>query len=153
MKRVFEISFHSWILIHCPERLENKLKIIFCNYASCMLSSIASYWIPVNVGKYSQYWFSTWFAAVRQQAISWANVDPYIPRHMASLGHNYLIYCRLLKFTVKKYTNFTRSSLLSMAIHVPCLMAWVLVNVNTVFRETVLSLQWEFTFWVCIFLL
>ena len=29
--------------------------------------------------------------AVRQQAITWANVDPYLCRHMASLGHNELI--------------------------------------------------------------
>ena len=30
------------------------------------------------------------FGAVRQQAITWANVDPDPCRHMASLGHNEL---------------------------------------------------------------
>ena len=32
-----------------------------------------------------------WLGAVRQQAITWANVDPDLCRHMASLGHNELI--------------------------------------------------------------
>ena len=31
------------------------------------------------------------FIAVRQQAITWANVDPYLCWHMVSLDHNELI--------------------------------------------------------------
>ena len=31
-----------------------------------------------------------WLGAVRQQAITWAIVDPDLCRHMASLGHNEL---------------------------------------------------------------
>ena len=38
----------------------------------------------------SQYWFRWWLGAVRQQAITWANVDPDLCRHMASLGPNEL---------------------------------------------------------------
>ena len=38
----------------------------------------------------SQHRFRWWLGAVRQQAITWANVDPYLCRHMASLGHNEL---------------------------------------------------------------
>ena len=37
-----------------------------------------------------QLWFRLWLGAVRQQAITWANVDPDFCRHMASLGHNEL---------------------------------------------------------------
>ena len=33
----------------------------------------------------SQHWFREWLGAVRQQAIAWANVDPDLCRHMASL--------------------------------------------------------------------
>ena len=36
----------------------------------------------------SQHWFRSWLGAVRQQAISWANVDPDLCRHMLSLGPN-----------------------------------------------------------------
>ena len=35
----------------------------------------------------NQHWF---IGAVRQQAITWANVDPDLCRHMVSLGHNEL---------------------------------------------------------------
>ena len=32
-----------------------------------------------------------WFGAIRQQAITWAHVDPVLCRHMVSLGLNELI--------------------------------------------------------------
>ena len=38
----------------------------------------------------SQHWFMKWLGAIRQQAIFWANVDPGLYRHRASLGHNEL---------------------------------------------------------------
>ena len=41
----------------------------------------------------AQHWFRQWLGAIRQQAITWANVDPDICRHMASLGHNELTHC------------------------------------------------------------
>ena len=31
-----------------------------------------------------------WLGAIRQQAFTWANVDPDLRRHMASLGHSEL---------------------------------------------------------------
>ena len=36
----------------------------------------------------SQQWFRQWLGAVKQQAITWANVDPDLLRPMASLCHN-----------------------------------------------------------------
>ena len=38
----------------------------------------------------SQHWFRWWLSAVRQQAITWVNVDPDLCRHMVSLGHSEL---------------------------------------------------------------
>ena len=32
-----------------------------------------------------------WYVAVRQQAITWTNVEPDLCRHKASLGHNELM--------------------------------------------------------------
>ena len=40
----------------------------------------------------SQHWFRLWLGALRQQAITWANVDPDLCRHMVSLGHNELTH-------------------------------------------------------------
>ena len=37
-----------------------------------------------------QHWIRWWLGAVRQQAITWANVDPDLCRHVVSLGHNEL---------------------------------------------------------------
>ena len=37
-----------------------------------------------------QYLFRKWLGALKQQAITWANVDPHLCRHMVSLGHNKL---------------------------------------------------------------
>ena len=38
----------------------------------------------------SQHWFRLWLGAVRQQAITWTNVDQVLWCHMPSLGHNEL---------------------------------------------------------------
>ena len=38
----------------------------------------------------SQHWVRKWLGAIRQQAITCANVDPDLCRHMVSLGHNEL---------------------------------------------------------------
>ena len=37
-----------------------------------------------------QHWFRSWFGAVKQQVITWANVDPVFCCHMATLGLNEL---------------------------------------------------------------
>ena len=38
----------------------------------------------------SQHWFGYWLGAVRQQSITWANIDTDLCHHMASLSHNEL---------------------------------------------------------------
>ena len=53
------------------------------------LPSGDNHWTSLMV---SQHWFRWWIGAVRQQAITWANVDPDFCRHMASLGHLIRIY-------------------------------------------------------------
>ena len=45
------------------------------------------YWSIFTISKH---WFRQWLGAVSQQAITWANVDQDLCRHMASLGHNEL---------------------------------------------------------------
>ena len=44
----------------------------------------------------SQHWFRLWLDAIRQQSTTWANVDPDLCRHMASLGSNGLMHCGLV---------------------------------------------------------
>ena len=50
----------------------------------------------------SQHWFRYWLGAVRQQAITRANVDPDLCRHMTSLSHNELteIHMSYLTMTI-----------------------------------------------------
>ena len=38
----------------------------------------------------SQHWFRLWLGAVRQQAITWANIDLYLHCNMATLGQNWV---------------------------------------------------------------
>ena len=52
---------------------------------------IALMWVPQNQFPISQHNFRKLRVFIRQQAITWANVDPYLSRHMVSLGHNELI--------------------------------------------------------------
>ena len=47
------------------------------------LSSDECHWTLLMI---IQHWFRQWLGAVRQQAITWANVDPDLCRQMASLG-------------------------------------------------------------------
>ena len=56
-----------------------------------IFSEIAIRWMPLMSLIISQHWFRQWLGAVRQQAITLANVDPDPCRHMTSLGHNQLI--------------------------------------------------------------
>ena len=53
------------------------------------LSLDESHWTELML---RQHWFRYWLGAVRQQAITWANVDPDLCRHMASPGHNEIIH-------------------------------------------------------------
>ena len=46
--------------------------------------------MPLDLTDDSQHWFRKWLGAVKQQAITWDNVDPDLCRHMVSLGHNEL---------------------------------------------------------------
>ena len=67
------------------------------------------------------HWFKLWIGAIRQQAVTSANVDPDLCHHMASLGHSEskpvslgsvpkLTYvCNPIQFTVT-YQSFTHSS-------------------------------------------
>ena len=41
-------------------------------------------------GELSQHKLRWWLVAWRQQAITWANVDPDLCHHMAALNHNAL---------------------------------------------------------------
>ena len=52
------------------------------------LPSEEHHWTLVMIG---QHWFRQWLGAVRQQAITWTNVDLDPCRHMASIGYKELI--------------------------------------------------------------
>ena len=53
------------------------------------LPSDECHWIFQTI---NQYWFRWWLGAVKQQVSAWANVDPDLCRHTASLGYNDLTH-------------------------------------------------------------
>ena len=66
------------------------LILVIVTDASLMkLPSDECKWILLMI---SQCWFRLWLGAIRQLAITGANVDSDLCRHMASLGHNELMY-------------------------------------------------------------
>ena len=52
------------------------------------MAKLASCMTPLMI---RQHWFRQWLGAVRQQAVTPANADPDLYRHMGSLGQNGLI--------------------------------------------------------------
>ena len=58
----------------------------------------------------SQHWFRYWLGAVRQQAITWTNVDIVPCRHMASPGHNELTLVRRSQMWREYYVVESRMS-------------------------------------------
>ena len=52
----------------------------------------------------SQRWFRWWLDAVKQQAITWANVGPDLCHHKASFRHNELTWSHLYDFVMEHLT-------------------------------------------------
>ena len=63
-----------------------KFKLISAIDILSIFREIPIGWIPQHLA--DQHWLRQWLGAVRQQAITWANVDPDFWPHMASLGDN-----------------------------------------------------------------
>ena len=70
----------------------------------------------------SQHWFRWWLGAVRQQAITRANVNPDRCCHMASLGHNELVNSFAFRLRVKT----------TQVIASPCKTSKVMDNIHFV---------------------
>ena len=68
-------------------------------------------WILLMI---SQHWFRSWLGVVRQQAITWANVDSDLCRHMASLGPSELIF--LVWSLVYRSSNMMSQAFQPMAV-------------------------------------
>ena len=77
-----------------PEKCGNNFKstiiehILWIKFMSCSCETVLR-WMPQN-SEISQHRFSQWLGAIRQQAIIYVNVDPYLCRHIASLDHKEL---------------------------------------------------------------
>ena len=57
----------------------------------------------------SQHWFRWWLGTVRQQAITWANVDPDLCCHMASPGHSELTHWPLEDVVIILIVQYSRT--------------------------------------------
>ena len=98
--------------------------------AEVSLVKLPSYECQWTIFMVSQHWFWQWLGAVRQQAITWANVDPDLCLHMVSLGHNELSYqvwhvlfqiisrylCFLLTFLIYKMEKMIPQNLSTLSV-------------------------------------
>ena len=78
-----------------PGRSEGNFRDVMFKLISVMIVEVSLVKLPSGDCLWgslmmSQHWFRLWFGAVRQQTITWANVDTDLCRHMASLGPNEL---------------------------------------------------------------
>ena len=80
-----------WLLGHAAVNLNytNFQTHINSRYLDCPQLNTVKTSLMIN-----QHWLKKWLDAVRQQAITWANVDPHLCHHMALLSHNELNQCR-----------------------------------------------------------
>ena len=60
-------------------------------------SDQSQYWLRCTCNCTSQHWVKKWYGAIRQEAITWSDVDPDPYCYVASLGHNVLIISRPIK--------------------------------------------------------
>ena len=103
-----ELCCHYWLNHWLLGDLDATLKILFSSLlywlvpSELLLIKSSDEWYR-NLLMISQHWFRYWLGAVRQQAITWANVDPDLCRRMASLGHNKHVRLILSVFTCLKY--------------------------------------------------
>ena len=89
----YGITRPQWVNSLAPGGFRYSLKLVYFNLISMVnilriFYEIAIRWMPQHLTDQST-------LAVRQQAITWANVDIDICRHMASLSHNELIFLLL----------------------------------------------------------
>ena len=88
--------FHiSYLIVLGPGRFELnfwqvifKLILVIDGWSEVSLVNLPSdecHWTLLMI---SQHWFRKWLGAIRQQATTWAIVDPVLCGHMVWLGHN-----------------------------------------------------------------
>ena len=86
------ISFNSFVPKRCGSNFKSMIfKLIIQTVLAWALA------VKLLSGKYhrtllmrNQHWFRLWLGAIRQQAITWSNVDPVLCGHKMSPGHNEL---------------------------------------------------------------
>ena len=85
------ICFNSLTPGRCVSHFKSIIfKLIVQNYSLRTHFEIALSWMPQNLTNEKSTLVREWLGAVTQQAITLANVDPDLCRHMASLSHNEL---------------------------------------------------------------
>ena len=97
----------------------NNLSLIWqCNWLLVSLVTMLSDECQWTLLTIRQHWYRQWLGAFRQQAITWANVDPDLCRDMASMGHSGLRYthCFCILFCILVLTGYQWSLY---RIHIP----------------------------------
>ena len=72
-----KVHFNSFISGGCDIGYKDvTFKLILQIDIKSIYWEIALMWMPQNLLLISHHWFRFWLGAVKQQAITWANVDP-----------------------------------------------------------------------------
>ena len=108
----------------------------------------------------SQHWFKWWLVAVRQQAITWANVNPDLWCHMAPLGHNGLLrIVRILRW-IASHMEYDKgqfhglmqgrcnSSALAKDLHISCIKPIDLVSGHWSDSWVIIIEGYNMTVWI-----
>ena len=87
----------AYINTLAPGRYCCNFKSVIFKHKSWIHQELISWnWSQVHAAEnlwwWGQHWFRLWLGALRQQAITWSNVDLDIHCHMLSLGHNELTH-------------------------------------------------------------
>ena len=103
----------------------------------------------------SQHWLRWWLGAVRQQAITWANFDPDLSHHMASLGPNELKFtstaCEITLRWMPQNTLDNKSTLVEvMACHWPNVVPYLCCYMT--YHWATMSNWVRATFWLFLFI-
>ena len=79
--QIIRLLIDSYRITSLNEMSKNSRKIIFkCKCKMIYFLPTVMVWMPMFPG---QNWLKLWLGAVRQQAITWANVDQHLCHHIA----------------------------------------------------------------------
>ena len=96
------------VMMQSHSKNSNSAQMLLIKFMSIFFVKLLLYECHSTPLMISQHWFRYWLGAVRQQAITWDNVDPDSCHHMLPLGHNELILYQVLAWGRQATSHYLR---------------------------------------------